>query len=61
MPLVSLLQSTPQIKARLPSSATACYALAVSSDGKVFTITVLLLYPENGTVFNVLLYPENKI
>ncbi|CAI8023885.1 Transducin-like enhancer protein 4 [Geodia barretti] len=26
--------SAPQIKARLPSSATACYALAVSSDGK---------------------------
>lgn len=29
------LQSTPQIKAQLPSSATACYALAVSADGKV--------------------------
>lgn len=26
--------STPQIKAQLPSSATACYALAVSADGK---------------------------
>lgn len=31
------LQSTPVIKAQLPSSATACYALAVSSDGKVCT------------------------
>ena len=29
------LQSTPQVKAQLPSSATACYALAVSADGKV--------------------------
>ena len=33
--ILVLSQSTPQIKARLPSSATACYALAVSSDGKV--------------------------
>eukprot|EP00731_Ephydatia_muelleri_P014487 Em0008g207a len=29
-----LTTGTPQIKAQLPSSATACYALAVSSDGK---------------------------
>lgn len=32
------LQSSPQIKARLPSNATACYALAVSSDGKVHSL-----------------------
>lgn len=30
-----ILQGTPQVKAQLPSSATACYALAVSADGKV--------------------------
>ena len=29
------LQSSPTIKAQLPSNATACYALAVSADGKV--------------------------
>ena len=28
-------QSSPTIKAQLPSNATACYALAVSADGKV--------------------------
>ena len=45
-PLLSLLpfsvvcvQSPPQIKAQLPSNATACYALAVSADGKVRDVT----------------------
>ena len=34
--IISLpFQSSPQIKAQLPSNATACYALAVSADGKV--------------------------
>ena len=37
-------QSTPQVKAQLPSNATACYALAVSADGKVNN---MLLAPTN--------------
>ena len=40
-PLLSLpVQSPPQIKAQLPSNATACYALAVSADGKVCDVTI---------------------
>ena len=32
---VFFLQSSPQIKAQLPSNATACYALAVNTEGNV--------------------------
>ena len=38
-PLPPPVQSPPQIKAQLPSNATACYALAVSTDGKVCDVT----------------------
>ena len=38
-PLPPPVQSPPQIKAQLPSNATACYALAVSADGKVCDVT----------------------
>ena len=43
-PVVVCVQSPPQIKAQLPSNATACYALAVSADGKVRDVTSTVCY-----------------
>ena len=42
--MVVCVQSPPQIKAQLPSNATACYALAVSADGKVRDVTSTVCY-----------------
>ena len=45
---MNFLQPTPQVKAQLPSSATACYALAVSADGKVRNKTCRPLFGFNS-------------